>query len=346
MKRIFFIIVCLSGFVPSLWSQGVDGVSVNNLKTERNGKYLSVNMLVDLGNLNVETNRAVIITPMLVNGNDSLELKSIGIYGRRRYYHYVRNGESMLSNNELTYKASQKPDNVDYQDIVDYRKWMDGAELRLHRYDYGCCNSIMGEQIAAIGNYVEPKKAPEPIVAEKPKVEITKLDTLSGAAYVDFVVNKTNINPEYRNNPTELHKIQATIDSVRSIANAKIKAVILKGYASPEGSYAHNGELAKARTEALKSHILQLYHFDSVAITTEYEPEDWAGLRKFVTKSNIANRDKILAIIDSDMEPDAREVRIKKEYPAQYKFLLQFCYPSLRHTDYFIVYDIETKIYK
>jgi len=336
--------MCLLGFAPASWAQGIDGVSVSNLKAERNGKYLSVDMDVDLSNLNVERNRAVILTPLLANGNDSLELKSIGIYGRQRYYHYVRNGESLITGkDELSYRASQKPNTLNYNALATYEKWMDGAELKLHRYDYGCCNSIVGEQMAVIGSYSEP--AP-PIVTELPKVETTRLDTLSGEAFIDFAVDKAAINPEYRNNPTELYKIQATIDTVRSIANAKIKAVILKGYASPEGSYAHNEELAKARVLALKNHIMQLYHFDTVEITTEYEPEDWAGLRRYVVNSNLANRERIVAIIDSDMEPDAKEALVKKEYPEQYEFLLRYCYPSLRHTDYFIVYEKETKEYK
>ena len=87
------------------------GVSVDHLKMERNGEYLTVEMNVDLAALDVEANRAVLLTPRLVNGPDSLDLSSIGIYGRRRYYYYLRNGEGMLTGkDELSYKASEKPD--------------------------------------------------------------------------------------------------------------------------------------------------------------------------------------------------------------------------------------------
>lgn len=56
-----------------------------------------VDMDIDMSDLKVESNRAVLFTPLFVNGTDTLSLSSIGVYGRRRYFYYVRNGESMLS---------------------------------------------------------------------------------------------------------------------------------------------------------------------------------------------------------------------------------------------------------
>lgn len=124
--------------------------------------------------------------------------------------------------------------------------------------------------------------------------------------------------------------------------DVSIVSVLLKGYASPESPYAHNRDLAKGRTEALKRHILRLYDFADSLIITEHEPEDWAGLRRYVENSNISHRVEILGLIDSDMEPDAKEARIRHAYPEEYRFLLQHCYPALRHTDYLINYTIRS----
>ena len=73
---------------------------------------------------------------------------------------------------------------------------------------------------------------------------------------------------------------------------------------------------------------------------TDYEPEDWEGLRRYVEQSNIDHRKEILALIDSDMKPDAKEAKIKRTYPQEYRFMLQNFYPALRHTDYRIDYNI------
>ncbi len=339
MKRIIFIMSALWGVLFTATSQNiVDGVSVNDFKIERNGAYLVVDMNMDLTSLNVDGNRAVLLTPRLVNGSDSVELPSIGIYGRRRYYYYVRNGESMLTGeSEKSYRAKEKPDSIPYNNIFAYKDWMDGAQLALHRMDYGCCNALVDQYYGLLGKYTD-NFFPELVYMKPPRV--IKTDSLVGSAFIDFPVDKVIIYPEYRNNVVELAKIQATIDSVHSDKDIKIDSVWLKGFASPESPYSHNTELAIGRTEALKKYIQQLYNFSPSIIKTAYVPENWQGLREYVVKSNISNREEILAIIDSNLEPDPREWRLKTKYPKEYRFLLQNCYPALRKTDYRIKYTI------
>ena len=317
------------------------GVSVENFNMNRNGKYLTVTMDIDLSELDVNSNRAVLLTPRLVNATDSIDLPSIGIYGHRRYYYYIRNGISTISGDtEKSFKASDKPELLGYDNHIPYEKWMDGATLKFHRSDWGCCQEILAEYEGLLGRHREAF-FPE-LVFVQPEAEIMKSRSLSGSAYIDFPVDQTVIYPDYRRNTVELGKIQATIDSVRNDKDVTITSVWLKGYASPESPYKHNTELAIGRTAALKKHIGQLYSFADNVIQTDYEPEDWAGLRRYVEQSNIDHRAEILALIDSDMEPDAKEWKIKRTYPEEYRFMLQNFYPALRHTDYRIDYNIRT----
>lgn len=344
MRKIIFTMAVAMGIVlqvPAQKTTIVDGVAVDGLKTGRNGNLMVVDMDIDMSGLDVDANRAVLLTPRITNGTDSVELPSVGIYGRRRFYFYVRNGESMLSGSEETvYRAKSRPDTMSYRCIVPYHKWMNNSTLALHRSDWGCCNSIVAEQDGILGHHREAF-FPE-LVYVRPEADKVKTRSLEGSAFVDFPVDKTVIYPEYRRNTTELAKIQATIDSVRTDADVTITQVWLKGYASPESPYSHNTDLARGRTEAIKRYIQQLYKFDSNVIATDYEPENWQGLRRYVELSNIDHRNEILALIDSDMEPDAKEAKIKRMYPADYKFLLQNCYPALRRTDYRIAYDIRS----
>ena len=319
----------------------IPGVSVENFNMNRNGKYLTVTMEIDLSELDVNSNRAVLLTPRLVNATDSIDLPSIGIYGHRRYYYYIRNGISTISGDtEKSFKASDKPELLGYDNHIPYEKWMDGATLKFHRSDWGCCQEILAEYEGLLGRHREAF-FPE-LVFVQPKAEVMKSRSLSGSAYIDFPVDRTEIYPDYRRNTVELGKIQATIDSVRNDKDITITSVWLKGFASPESPYKHNTDLAIGRTAALKKHIGQLYHFADSIIRTDYEPEDWAGLRRYVERSNIDHRTEILAMIDSDMEPDAKEAKIKRTYPQEYRFMLQNFYPALRHTDYRIDYTIRT----
>lgn len=319
----------------------VAGVTVRDMKMERNGNYMAVEMLLDLNGLKVDGNRAVLLTPRLTNGSNTLDLPSVGIYGRRRYYFYVRNGESMLTGkDEMSYKASDKPRSIAYSKVLPYREWMNGAELTLHRLDYGCCNTLLAERTGTLGDFTEAVAFFPELVYVRPAAEAVKSRSFEGSAYIDFPVNKTAIYPDYRRNAVELGRIRATIDSVRGDRDMTITQVWLKGYASPESPYAHNRDLAIGRTAALKNYINQLYHFDDDVVAIDYEAEDWAGLRRYVEQSNINHKQEILAIIDSRREPDNKEWKLKSTYPEEYRFLLQECYPSLRRTDYRIAYTV------
>lgn len=341
MKRTSLFIISL--LVTAVLAQAgvITGVSVDSVNYERNGDYMEVDMLFDLSKLNVSSNRAVLLTPMLASPNDTLALPSIGIYGRQRYYYYLRNGQSTLSADEQqSYRTGERPDTINYHTVVPYMAWMNGSSLQYSRSIYGCCHKLILCEMDSLGRYFELNPAIPEIVYVHPKGIGEKTDSLEGSAFIDFPVDQTIIYPEYRNNVRELGRIEATIDSVRNDKDVTITQVWLKGFASPESPYSHNRDLAIGRTAALKQHINRLYHFGDKMIVTDFEPEDWAGLRRYVENSNLEHRAEILEMIDSPMEPDAKEAKIKRTYPQEYKFLLQNCYPALRHTDYRIKYVV------
>ena len=347
MKRTIYVMMAMLSGIAGMPEAGaqeaksvIPGVSIEKFTMEREGKFLNVAMDMDLKDLDVSSNRAVLLTPRLVNGADSLDLPSVGIYGRRRYYYYVRNGIGSISGeDEKIYRASDKPESVAYSNLAEYSDWMDGATLKFHRSDWGCCHDILAEYEGVLGRHHEAF-FPTLMFVRPKTAEAEKIRSLSGSAYIDFPVDRTVIYPDYHNNTAELGKIEGTIDSVRNDKDVTITSVWLKGYASPESPYSHNKELAIGRTAALKTHIGRLFHFADGIIDTDYEPENWEGLRKYVEKSNIGHREEILAMIDSDLEPDAKEAKIKRTYPQEYRFLLQYCYPYLRRTDYLIKYKI------
>lgn len=317
------------------------GMKVESYSMERSGDFLLVDMGIDLEKLKVSSNRAKLITPRIVNGNDSIGLQPLGLYGRRRYIYYERNfPDYMIAGpQERTFRRSQAPDTVSYHVVLPYAEWMNGATLTLTTEEYGCCHTLEAIQTDTLGQFHHYIFAPQWLFV-RPAEENPKARALSGRAFIDFPVDLTVIYPSYRNNATELGKIQASIDSVRNDKDVTITKVWLKGFASPESPYAHNTDLSLGRVDALKRHIQKLYKFPGGVIETDNEPEDWEGLRRFVAESNIDNRDKILEIIDSNMAPDPKEAYIKQRFPNEYRFMLTQFYPALRHTDYRIDYTV------
>lgn len=317
-------------------------ISCKNASLVRNYDELVATMQVDLSDLKLKKDQAVMLTPMIVTEQDTMALPGMVIYGRTRWYQHER-GRFLpflkKSTESVRYYENMEP--VKFSQVVEYEPWMNGSNLILQRTDYGCANCKAPEiyEPMLLAQYLQVEYEPNfkymAAVAEEVKTR-----ELTGRAYVDFPVNLTTIFPDYRRNSVELAKIIATIDSVRNDKDITVKSLSIKGFASPEGPYDNNIRLAKGRTEALKNYVQQLYSFPFNFIQTSYEPEDWEGLREYVVSSTLPHRFEILQIIDSNLAPDPKNTKIQTDFPAEYEFLLQTVYPGLRHSDYRIEYVI------
>ncbi len=320
-----------------------DAVKVVSSDVTHTDENFFVKMVLDLsGYKGLNHNRDITITPVLAGETDTIRFEPIMVAGRARYYLHLREGEKARPVKTL-YRAG-KAGTVDYSATTAYQPWMDLSKLMLEAQSCGCCGEpIAVTDVPVLEIDLIPKPAPEfePHFAfVQPKAELEKRRELRGQAYIDFPVNKTELYPDYRRNPQELAKINATIDSVRLDKDVTLKSMSIRGYASPEGSYSNNVRLAQGRTATLKDYVLSQYSFPESMITTSFDPEDWAGLRRYVENSTIANRDGILSIIDSDLQPDPKNDAIRRRYPTQYAFLLKEVYPGLRHSDYVVEYTI------
>lgn len=343
MKRITTLCcAALALLATGIQAQTVmDGrVKVLNLDAARNEGRLFVTMDLDVTGLDVATNREVYFTPVLRTATDSVALPSVLIAGRNRYYHHLRNG---IADERTALYREGEATVIPYSTSVPYEQWMQAAGLDADSRTCGCC----GEPVASTGDRLMtldfvPRVFRPAFVYISPEGEARKIREVRGSAYIDFPVNRTEIHEEYRRNPDELEKIRHTIGLIRDDRDIRITSITIKGYASPEGPYRGNERLAEGRTRALISYVRRLYDFPASIMESDWEAEDWTNLRAWVASSGLEHRDEILAIIDSSLEPDPKEWRIKKNYPEEYAFLLREVYPSLRHSDYTVEYEVTT----
>lgn len=310
-------------------------VTVDDLRRVHDDMLLR--MTIDAGKLKLSKDREYRITPTLVSpdGIDSVSFEPIVISGRNLYYRHIRN-------NDLDGIAMYRgKSNIEYNKRIPYEAWMDQCTLKTNTAECGCCDGVealYSDPIARIKKVVY-----EPVFGYvSPVADSVKLFKLEGSAFINFPVNRTELYPNYMSNPAELQRIIGTIDSVKNDPDITITSIFIKGFASPEGPYSNNVRLAKGRTATLKQYVENLYRFPTGFITTDYLPENWPGLKAYVTSSSIANRESILAIIDSNLEPDAKDARIKQVFPTEYAFLLKNVYPGLRRSDYVINYNVKS----
>lgn len=315
------------------------GAEVSGVDIRKQRDSVVIRMNLNLSGMEVGRNRSIVVTPLFYAEGEEEWLPAIEVMGRTRYLYYQRNEESLYADSPYTIikKDKNATQQVGYQISVPYRKWMDRASLVVAEDTCQCGEVSKGNSIllAQADLVFTPRLA-----YISPQAETRKARALSGEAYLDFPVNKTVIYPEYRRNTAELAKIRATIDTIRTDKDFSITRISLKGYASPEGRYAANVRLSEGRTDALKDYLMGEYGFEASLFRTNAGAENWAGLRKYVAQSGLADKEAILAIIDSEEEPDAKEQRIRREHAASYRILLQDCYPALRRTDYTVDYVI------
>ena len=144
---------------------------------------------------------------------------------------------------------------------------------------------------------------------------------------VHFPFDNAVVSSQYMQNASAL----AALDSLVA-ANGQDLALEVISYASPEGNYNYNVKLASRRAEAFRKYIIN--HYPSITVTVNPCGESWDDLRANVvadTRLEADVKEKILNIIDSSAEPDAKERQLKAI--SAYKSLYRNYFRSLRYAE-------------
>lgn len=357
IKRMLCTAALCAAYAHAAWASGprADSTTINlcdiSVGVDEAASRVRVRLVLDAAAFSLSRDRQMTLTPVLVADDraDSLELEPVIMAGRNRWYGYLRSG-ILDDGTEPIFRAG-KEGTAEYEAEFDLAPWMGRSTLGMRVETSNCCDApepVPGEwdngmvPMAHIG--IE-RPALDAGYVFAPPVDAGPVEKdIEGSAFVTFVVNRTELNPGYMDNRRELDKIINSIEQVRRDPEATITRVHIKGFASPEGSYANNVRLAQGRTETLRRYVRDLYNFPDAAVSSDYEPEDWAGLRAYMADSmrfDIANRPGIIAIIDGPLAPDEKNLEIQKRYPADYAVILKEIYPWLRHSDYKVEYVIK-----
>ena len=340
-----FITLCMCGCACMLQAQEATFI-VKEKSAERVGENLAVTMRIDISDMEIPKNRSVVCTPLIESGDSLRALPSIILNGKTRHILYERM-ERQTSGQPTEYEYRRfngEEQQIEYQIYTPYADWMKRSEVSIVLDECGCgWEALQSNKSPLFALRFEPVVLRPALAYVTPQAEAVKARQVAGSAYLDFPVNQTTIQPDYRNNPAELGKIKKGIEAVRNNKFATITAVSIKGYASPEGGYANNARLAEGRAEALLEYVESLYDFGNARMRVDSEPEDWEGLEKAVEQGNLPDKAELLAIIRAD-EPadyDQREWKLKTlNGGTSYRKLLSEVYPSLRHSDYTVDFTI------
>lgn len=351
IKNISLAAVLMSAASLAAMAQTGSPISAVSNDLTQKGDSLYIDATIRVQGKLIESRKSLTLTPVLENNSQREGLPSILLNGKNRNKVYKR--EKALKNlkeeepHYTVLRAADAPEHViNYKMTVAWEPWMKDARFVLAQNLCGCGKE---EPVSPLVIADKIRMAPteryqvQPSLAYiSPQAETEKHRAEAGTAYLEFQVGKSIILDDFRNNASELAKIQNTINTVVKDKNITPKGIVLKGYASPEGSYASNQRLADSRVKALRDYIRNENHFNADFFTIESQPEDWAGFKaKVEADDQVPARDEVLAVINSSDEPDVKEAKLKKiKGGTAYRYVLNEIFPSLRRSDYRIDYVV------
>lgn len=333
---------------PAAAQQNIAGgrVTANGVKAVKQGDNVTLSMDLVLDKLSLKPNKGLVMTPMIINGADTLKMPAIEVMGRKRYIYYQRNGATATAKPAIVERRRNgEAQTLHYEQTADYARWMRNGQIAMGLGDCGCQQDLLGQgvtdPVASTGLFGGPWNLNFAYV--QPEAEGVKHRAESGSAKLNFVLDKYDIRERFGNNAAELAKIRRTIDLVRNDKDVTITGIKLHGYASPDGTYKHNEKLAANRTEALRRYLKNYYDkLPEDLFTATSTAEDWEGVRRLVDESDLKDRQALLDIIDDpNLTPDEKDRRFAQKHGAVYRSsFLKDIYPPLRRTDYEVTYNV------
>lgn len=320
-------------------------INLQNVKCEQKENRVHLHMHLNASQANISSQEALLLTPVITAAGQEKALPSVLIAGSKRYKADRRTAYFNNTPFLAIEKGSTSSFNIAYHQMTEYEPWMENAHIALREETYGCpsCGRTLYSDSLTYIQFMNPVKPEEKPAFSyvHPLAEPVKNRNKIGKAYLDFPVGKSVIQIDFRNNFQELSKIQRDIDELKDDPNAIINAIILEGFASPEGSYPTNKRLSEARAQSLKTYLQKKYEYNDQMFRVNSVPEDWIGLKKMVESSNLSDKQAVLEIINNDMAYDAKEQTLKAlEGGAVYRKLLKDYFPKLRRVDYKLDYTI------
>lgn len=154
------------------------------------------------------------------------------------------------------------------------------------------------------------------------------------AADILFLINKANIRANQLKTDA-MTELQKEILNTASDTSRVLQEINIKSYASPDGTLDFNTALAADREKVTKGYIQNQLKKDKITefgeLTAQFTPEDWEGLQKLVSQSNLQDKELILSVLSMYKDPEQREQELRNLINV-FDVLADVILPQLRYS--------------
>ena len=117
---------------------------------------------------------------------------------------------------------------------------------------------------------------------------------------INFVVNRTIVNPGFSNNAARIEEIIEFLQEIRKDSTISIVEISFAGAASPEGSDQLNRGLAKGRLAALERIIRKEVDIPDSIISRNDSHIPWSYLLSQIENSDLSHKEEVIAILKEE----------------------------------------------
>ena len=251
----------------------------------------------------MQKNAKVTVTPVLTYANGETKGTPVVIQGEN-----VRANGQVVSYSQggtvqVPFNTQYNPEMAESNLCLDFEVDQNGKLYGLPRVKVGY--GIIATSTLASAETIHPAITPDEfqrVINEKYNAEIL------------FLINQAIIRKNQIDAPDYVDLNKRLIEANQA-PNQEIVGVNIASTASPDGTLAFNTALAERREEVTTTFMENQLKKDNITnfgeITSSFTPEDWEGFKTLVEKSNIQDKDLILAVLSMYKDPNKREEEIK-----------------------------------
>lgn len=300
---------------------------------------------IDIRNLNLSSERAMLLTPVLEAPGQELLFPPLLINGKKRYKAYERGKAlsdevGLISDYPVLVAGKDNRSTLHYHESVPYQSWMDNASMYMIEELCGCGSHEEENLRELLVQRIDLVPTPVPVVVPPVPDVVDMKEEFS--IMLEYPVSRSELLEDFSNNREKFNELNTNLRRILNNDRARITRMDIKGYASPEGPETFNLNLSENRANALKNYLRDKFSFNNDDYNIYFYGEDWDTLARLVQESDMAEKDEILSIITEVSNVSVRKENLKRlNGGTPYKKMLRELYPQIRRVELHVYYRIE-----
>ena len=171
------------------------------------------------------------------------------------------------------------------------------------------------------------------------RYKIPHNDGKSAEFDLHYAINRANIVPSYSDNTQQIAELKDFMAQTKD-STMHISAIHIVGYASPDGNAQQNDTLASKRAQSLYYYAVNTYH-PSQKIDTTHKTFQWSDCVSEVEKSDIPQKEQVLAILNSTNHTEYQKEEALRKMPESWRYLATHILPKMRYADIEFDYGVD-----